>query len=199
MLDTPRPFIPIVPRHREDINTEAKYNAWLSTVKDGDRVLIQEFHPKKEGFDIDLELWYFTMAEVEGNRLITVGINDQPFNIKTGKCCYWGQPDSDWGNVFPARMIPITRFKSIVPNLGDKFIGDRPLYEPLFTHKNRHVLKIESRRVAYAQNDISKVYPYNYLYTSCGYRETLMYVFTEEQWERSFDDVTYLYSEYLRD
>lgn len=199
MLDNPRPFIPIVPRHREDINSEAKYNDWLSTVKDGDQVLIQQFYRNRSALDVNLELWYFIKAEIEGNRLITSGINDQPFNIKTGKCCYWGHPDSDWGEVFPARIIPITRFKSIVPNLGDEFIGDKPIYEPLYLHKNRHVLKINSRRVAYVQNDINREHPYNYLYTSCGYREVFMHIFTEEQWEKSFDDTTYLYSEYLSD
>ena len=181
MLDRPRPFVPIVPRHREDINSEAKYNAWLSTVKDGDRVLIQEFHPKKNNLDIDLELWYFTLAEVEGDRLTTIGVNDCPFNRQTGKCCYWGHRDMDWGDVFPARIIPINRFTSVVFNLGDEFIGDKPMYEPLFLHKNRHILKIDSRRVGNICSDIRRKYPYTYLYECYGHDDRLLHVFTEEQ------------------
>lgn len=196
-----RPFAPISPRHREEINidTEAKYNTWLASVKDGDQVLLQQFHPKKDGcLDISMEYWHFRQVKVWRDQLCSRGTNDHPFNRQTGKCCYWNSP-KDWGEVFPARIVPIHyEFAAhAVKENGDSFISDLPLYEPNYIQSNRHVLKLDTRDFGKPHYEIGKVYPCNYLQKVDD--NYLLHVFTADEWTMAVDGAIYLYSEYLRD
>jgi len=98
-------------------------------IKEGDTVLLQEFHPKSSSvFDIALEFWSFTKVRI-GDRKLIARHDDTPYNPETGKCRYWGG-NKEWGEVFTARIVPLRReFDAIVPDLGDSFAGDRPIFE----------------------------------------------------------------------
>lgn len=124
---------------REDIKTETAYAAWLKTLKNGDEVLYQQFHPAgSEGgiLDLPFERWEFERVRVWDAVLCSVGGNDHPFNPEDGKGRYWGS-ETEWGNVFPARIVPL---HSDLPakELGDSVYGHHPVYEPLFFGSYRH-------------------------------------------------------------
>lgn len=191
-------FVSIAPSHRKHINNASEYQIWLSTVKDNDQVLLQEFHPVGDfPLDSPLEYWRFTQVRVWRDELVARGYNNHPFNRQTGKCCYWNS-EADWGKVFPARIMPIHyEFAArAVEENGDSFVADRPLFEPNYLQCFRHVLKLD--RKTPAQSKVSKIHLYNYSQKIHG--GDLLHVFTpEENWTLNIEGLVYLYSEYLRD
>lgn len=168
------------------------------TVKNNYQVLLQEFHPIRESIlDSPLEYWRFTQVRVWNDRLICSGRNDIPFDKQTGKCCYWNS-ESDWGEVFPARIMPIHGdfVGNAVEKNGDSFVGDLPLFEQNYLQCFRHVLKVDLR--TQARSKVSKIYPYNYIQEI--YNGYLLHVFApDEKWTMDIDGLTLLYSEYLDD
>lgn len=146
---------------RDKIRTEESYSDWLNSLKNGDHVLKQNFQPANHGiFDYPVERWEFERVKIWNDSLITRG-NTSPFDSQSGKCKYWGGKD-DWGNVFPARIIPLT---SDLPTkeLGDEIYGHFPVYEPLFLNAHRLVFFVQhGREFTRSRTLVRKTFPYSY-------------------------------------
>jgi len=194
-------IVGITPRHREYVDSQAKYDSWLSTVKDGSEVLLQKFHPANDSlFDFNFEHWTFTKGRIHRGQYLLGGGREGLFDPSTGKAKYW-DGKNDWGEVFPARILPIHyEFDAhAVKKVGDAFIGDLPLYEPLFLNQYRHVFRADSRSSTY--HKFMREYPYSYSHTYKYSPDKLIEVFTESDLAgvKYPSDLVFCHSEYLRD
>jgi len=194
-------MVGITPRHREGIESQESYLAWLATVKDGTEVLLQKFHPANDSLlRFRFEHWTFSKARIHQDQYLLGGGESGLFDPSTGKAKYW-DGKNDWGEVFPARILPIHyEFDAhAVKKVGDTFIGDLPLYEPLFLKVNRHVFRADSRSGSY--HKFMREYPYSYAHTHKNSHDKLVEIFTEMDIEdvKHPSDLVFCYSEYLRD
>jgi len=194
-------IVGITPRHREGIESQAKYNSWLATVKDGDAVLLQKFQPANDNIlAFNFEHWTFTKGRIHQDQYFLGGGQSGLFDPSNGKAKYW-DGKNDWGEVFPARILPIHyEFDAhAVKKIGDTFIGDMPLYEPLFLNSYRHVFRADSRSNTY--HSFMREYPYSYNHTYNISPDKLIEIFTELNIEgvKYPSDLVFCYSEYLRD
>lgn len=183
---------------RENIPNEQAYYKWLNSVKDGDLVITQEFIPaKKSCLDLGIECWRFTLGKINKNIIYT---NDNyPINRKEGWNCWWGS-DKEWGEVFPARLIP-NHYRLELTEVGQSVIGHKPVYEPLFLYQTRYVYLVERRRTPVdsykSKHTVMKAYPRNY-YVECD-QGWLFNCFAEDKQEIKNEGIKFLYSEYLKD
>jgi hypothetical protein len=181
---------------KKEVDSEYKYLSWLSSLKDGDKVIQQQFFPAgKEGCILDMpyERWWFELGTVRGNMWITQG-ESAPVDRSTGKFKYY-DGDKDWGNVFPARLIPL-HHDIPVHNIGGRVVGYHPVYEPLFLGCYRHIFK-----VSYGPNYNRRLnHGFDHYYYRDVEQGTLMIVFSELDDENipTPDGWQYLYSEYIQ-
>lgn len=138
-------------------NDPDKYNSWLSAVKNGDEVLVQKFHPASDSvLDYSFECWQYQLGTIMGDAVWTNG--NAPLDLKTGKLKYWNS-DADWGEVFPARIVPTTSFLQVKRH--QTVFGDKPIYEPLFSTALRLVF-FASYPLLKVSAVIRRVLPYSY-------------------------------------
>jgi hypothetical protein len=181
---------------KQQVNTKDKYLKWLSSLKNGDMAIQQQFLPAgREGCVLDMpyERWHFELGVVRGNEWITKG-DSSPVDRTTGKFKYW-DGDKDWGTVFPARLIPL-HHDIPVKKIGDWTVGHHPVYEPVFLGCYRHFFK-----VSYGLNYNCRFnHNFKYYYYKDVERATLMVVFSELNGEdiSTPEGWQYLYSEYIQ-
>ena len=193
-------IVQITPRHREDVDSQAKYDSWLSTVKDGSEVLLQEFQQSGSLFDFNFEHWIFTKGRIYQDQYFIGGGRSEPFDPSTGRAKCWSGKNGMFP-VFPTRILPIHSELDahVVKEIGDVFISDRPLYEPLFINQYRHVFRADSRSNTYYKFMLQ--YPHSYLHDYKYSSDKFIEIFTERDIDgvKYPDDLVFCRSEYLRD
>lgn len=182
---------------RENIPNEEAYYTWLHSIKDGDLVVQQEFIPANKGcLDLGIECWKFTLGKINKNIIYTS--DNHPINRKEGWNCWWGN-DKEWGDVFPARLIP-NHYRLGLTQVGQSVIGHKPVYEPLFLHKIRYVYLVERGKGIESfkrQEKVRAAYPRNYN-VECK-QGWLFNCFAYDQIDLEQEGIKFLYSEYLKD
>lgn len=180
---------------RSELKTEQAYYKWLNSIKDGDLVITQEFIPgKKDCLNLGIEGWKFTLGRLNKNTIWDW--DTHPVNREQGWRCWWGN-DREWGDVFPARLIP-NHSDIRLTKVGQSVIGHKPVYEPLYFFNHRYVYLVGFGKTIHdSQRTIEKLYPRSY-YTEVnnGY---LYHCFAKEKQDIQQEGITFLYSEYLED
>jgi hypothetical protein len=126
---------------QKQVKTADQWQDWVSTLKDGDRVLFQQFILKGNScLDSQIECWRFIEAQYRENIIV---YNFEPHPIKDGYSIYWNS-DRKWGDVFDARVVPW--HDDVAPKEGDRF---RDCHAPIFDEVwslpgcHRHLVLIE--------------------------------------------------------
>lgn len=178
---------------REEVKTEAAYYTWLNSLTDNDLVIQQEFVPIDKGLlGLGTEHWRFTLSTIRGNRIYQPKAH--PINRKKGYSCWWSN-DTEWGEVFPARLIP-NHYRFNLTELGQSVIGHKPVYEPLFLNQHRFVYLIElGQNYRQRQQLVKNTYPRSY-YTECE-EGFLYHCFSKNKKDVEREDIKFLYSDYL--
>ena len=153
-------FSYISQRMRAEFVSHFDYQRWLNNLSSGDYVAVQHMpQPGKWWRDEIQELWQFEVCRVTApGRLDTTG-NSYPHKAD-GKLCYWNS-DRDWGDVFPARVVPLHLLPQAPKKLGETIAANFPLHEPLFAGAMRHVFFVPYG-LSHAPHRISQVLPYSY-------------------------------------
>lgn len=115
-------------RSSRDIPTTPEaYAQWISTLKHGDRVIVQQFEPKGDTIlSWSAEHWSYCEGWFHGNT-VYFSNSDHPIR-KDGLMCYWDS-DTPWGNVFPARILPWHPYYA--PKDDQRFRSfECPVFEP---------------------------------------------------------------------
>lgn len=112
---------------KKAVRTEAQYKEWSSSLKPGDRCLVQEFVPQGNScLDSQVECWRFWEAKYHGTRVFYDN-DTRPLN-EHGACVYWNS-DDEWGEVFAARIVPW--HSDTAPEEGRRFRAcHAAVYEP---------------------------------------------------------------------
>jgi hypothetical protein len=121
--------------------------------------------------------------------------DNHPINRKEGWCCWWSD-GKEWGNVFPARLIP--NYRLGLTQVGQSVIGHKPVYEPLFLNQTRYVYLVE-KGIDYfkRKHTVMQAYPRNY-YVECN-QGWVFNCFAEDKQYIDNQGIKFLYSEYLGD
>lgn len=186
---------------REKVKTEQLYQEWLNSLKDGDRVAIQRFHPANDSvLDFPYEFWEFQSATYyRSNRTVYAESDrdDKPFNPENGWMTWWVS-DNWHGKVFPSRIVPL---HSDLGLTQEKHVwATAPVYEPNYFDSERIVLSCSPR----TKGRLNNVFPHGYERDSAEGR--LFTAFTKQycddwqKWlnENGFEGVRFLYSEYIK-
>ena len=180
---------------RESVRNEELYKSWLSNLKDGELVVMQQFKPADTGLiSLGIEYWEFTCCKLQGYK-INEGGEIRPVNRETGILTYWNS-ETEWGDVFPARIVPMhhdLRLKKV----GNTVAGHHPVYEPLFFYTTRKVYLVPRgddfhQRCSRARNKFTRSYS-----VDCD-NGRLFYVFDKSE-ENEVDGVKFLYSQYIKE
>ena len=186
---------------REKLKSSEQYQAWLASLKDRDTVALQQFLPASDScLSMPFERWLFTKGTVGG---IDVGEAWLRFNERghtqpvrrDGIACFWNR-DREWGEVFPARIIPLHSDLGLHDGQSGKFVsGHAPVYEPEFFHNYRHVFFVGHGKDFYArQQSLRNRFPRNYsLDVDDG---VIVHVFSRDDFEDEIPGVRYCYSKY---
>lgn len=119
---------------RKQIKSTQEWQAWINTIKDGDRVVVQQFVPMGDYgncFHSQAECWRFWDAEIrfgsgrDSGRFNVWYANDtHPY--KHGRAVYWNS-DKYHGDVFGTRIVP---FHGDLVKEGRRFIDcHAPVWE----------------------------------------------------------------------
>lgn len=124
---------------RQDCKTLSDWEQWLSSLRDGDEVLYQQF-VKRGNFCLDsqVECWRFWPAKFFGERVSYDGDNHP---LQDGRATYWNS-DSLHGDVFGSRIVPAHR--DLMPQYkGARFVdAHAPVFEPLWSEVDRCLVRV---------------------------------------------------------
>ena len=173
-----------------------KYSAWLATVTDGTECLFQEFAPKGDlCLDHQIEGWTFTGGHFNRGRVFEAHGGGSDRILHNGGAIYYGEEKQPWGEVFQARIVPISHeFKSS----DRRFIyANAPIYEPEWSRNERCSVLVPfgPRHLSRCPN-LDKFRHYGLRVTE----GTLKIVFGDAEGIKQaaeLDGVKFLYSEYL--
>lgn len=123
---------------RRVCRSEKDWTNWLSSLKEGDDVLFQQFIPRgKSCLDSQIECWRFWLARFRGS---TVFYDKDSHPLKDGRSVYWNS-DSLHGDVFGGRIVPI--HSDVKPYEGFRFADcHAPIFEPLWDNADRCFVRV---------------------------------------------------------
>lgn len=177
---------------REKIKTLEQWNTWTESLKQGDKVLVQQFLPKSNScLDSQVECWRFWEGVYHDDRVF---YNHDMHPTKKGVCVHWND-DTPWGKVFPARLVPM--HSDCAPREGDRFKDcNAPVFEPFWGTERHFVLVSHQKGYHKIRHKIKTTFKYQYerdvnqgvLFTIFGDEDL-------EQQTQAFEGIQYLYSE----
>lgn len=123
---------------RKEMRESEDWQSWVSSLKDGDKVLFQQFVPKGDScFDSPVECWRYWSATFHANG---VRYDDERHPLKDG-VAVCRNSDSPWGDVFPARVVPIC-YDLLSDSL--RFVdGHAPIHEPDWLGADRNYVLVK--------------------------------------------------------
>jgi hypothetical protein len=135
---------------QKEVKTFEKWQSWVASLKDGDRVLFQQFMPRGNFcLDPQAECWRFVEARFLGDKIVE---DYEPHPVKNGYAVYWNS-DSKWGDVFDARIVPWhgdvapldgTNFRDCHAPVFDETWSDRGCHRVLALIDRKHRNAFES-------------------------------------------------------
>lgn len=177
---------------REQIQTLEQWKIWVDSLKQGDRILVQQFLPRSNScLDSQVECWRFWEATYHGD---TVFYGHDMHPINEGVCVYWND-DTPWGKVFPVRLV--SWHSDCAPREGDRF---RDCHAPIFEDawgSDRHFVLIKHQKdyskIAHA---VRKAFQYQYQRdVNDGILTTIFGNENIKQQVQNIEGADYLYSE----
>ena len=119
---------------RRDVKTQECWERWLSGLKDGDRVMYQEFILRGNGcLSSQVECWRFWPAVFKNDRRVWFDNEEHP--LRDGQATYWNS-DSLHGDVFASRIVPA--HPDIEPTPSGRFVDcHAPVFEPSWDEADR--------------------------------------------------------------
>lgn len=182
---------------REKVRYDWSYKDWLNSLENNDLIVLQEFIPAdKAGLSLGIEMWRFTVVKLWNN---TISVPQSKFiNREKGYVVYWNT-DSEWGDEFPARIVPLHKYALGIENIGDKSYGHKPIYEPLFLYQHRYVYLL-SRGNNHRHKPITDKFGRRYYRVECeqGYLYHCFSPYIEDKKDIEVEGFQFLYSEYLQ-
>jgi hypothetical protein len=175
---------------------EKGYQPWLDSLKDREKVVLQMFQPPTSFLGWPFETWRYEQGRIlkgkDGMWFIPeYGSEPSPPLLTDGSAVYNLDSKTEWGEVFPARVVPWTVYLTFKGRQSHIW-GDRPIYEPFFQRQTRSVLFIPygpdvyKRRSAATRNR-----RYYKLEVDGGY---LVHIFAEDALS---EESGFLYSKYI--
>ena len=176
--------------------TVEDYDGWLKSLTPRkDKVAFQRFRPYDDSsaaFGASFERWELTLVSYTGRTLFAPGM-DQPIR-PDGVAC-WHNSESEWGDVFPARIVPYVHWKGLKA-VGDRVLSLNPIYEPFYVGKTRSLYLVPFGKTEQGLFEFKRQGLRHY------YREVaegrLVTVFSDEPPTMN-DGAVPLYAEYIRD
>ncbi len=177
------------------IRTRKEWERWHTSLKDGDRVLIQQFVPQGHGcLESSVEGWRLYEGVYKGT---DVFYKREPHPVKDGVFRYHGS-DEPWGDVFDARIVPS---HAMLPDLNKETIFfHAPIFEPEWVEQFRCLCLAENGKDKLsAYHTIKKSFPR--IYRRKVEEGDLVITFGDRDEIRSAVDgipgIQFLYSEFL--
>jgi hypothetical protein len=126
---------------------KAGYQQWFDALKDGDEVCLQRFNTPTKVLGFPFETWSFEIGVFRnwnGNPRFMPkdGSDPNPFLATDGRALY-SPEGKEWGNVFPARAVPLTNDLGINAVRQYRSIGHMPVYEPLYLGMARSAVLVQ--------------------------------------------------------
>jgi hypothetical protein len=122
---------------RKEIKTLEQWNSWVQSLKEGNRVLVQQFIPRGDScLDSQVECWRFWEGTYQVDLVI---YNRDAHPLKDGYCVYWNSNEK-WGDVFGARIVPW--HNDVAPRIDDLY---RDCHAPVFDENwtgDRHLVLV---------------------------------------------------------
>ena len=124
-------------------NSLKDYAGWLESLTPNmdEVVVLQRFRPYDDSsiaFGASFERWELTIGRYTGRSICGPGLN-QPIRLDGIAC--WINSDAEWGDVFPARIVPYGQWEEL-KNVGDSAVSLNPVYEPLYIGKTRSLFLV---------------------------------------------------------
>lgn len=174
--------------------SDREYQTFLSELKSGDKVIVQQFQPQKKEFGVKTpELWIYSTAKIDGwdsNPILEGQIwfysgFDHPLS-KEGYITVSGRNVPYLHNVFPSRILPYSDKLSHVFNFSESkkneyAFGRIPVYEPNYKGV-RAIAIVDERLSGYIkyQKELKKKFPYQYFYSAISDNQKLLIIFCQD-------------------
>jgi hypothetical protein len=194
---------------------------WFRGLKNFDEVVVQKFMPASDSIlDFPFDRWEFEVNQIYFGtdnyvtHTVRSGGDTKPFDPDTGTIIYWGKDKTPWGNVFPARIIPLHRDLGLMKESstregkqryeGNVVWGHEPVYEPLYFCSTRFVYLVRNGTLHNLyRNAIWKQFKH-YYHVECDQGD-LYHVFTHEDEPPTLTDregnpidLKPIYSQYIK-
>jgi len=185
---------------REKLQTERDYTAWLSSLKDGETVVQQQFTPPQNFLGMPFERWRFVKGHITGVSTDSWRFHHAPDTSPVrpdGIACWWGN-DREWGEVFPARLVPMHYDLRLDDGRsGHCVYGHDPVYEPEFFGCFRHTFFVKHGKDFHSHcQSIRDAHPRNY---QIGAENGVIIVaFSPSDEPQIIDGTQFCFSQYLK-
>ena len=183
----------ITPWTRESIRHG--YQQWFDSLEIRSEVCLQKFNTPGDCLRYPFETWSFEIGYLvkwcDRLQFHPKYGSDSTYLAADGSAVY--HSGEEWGEVFPARVVPYHSDLNISREGQYRAIGHMPIYEPLYLNMTRSVVKVPFGK--YFSHRLNVVTRDRRCYTVKADDCELVHIFDEEPLE---DMDGFVYSQYIK-